>query len=159
MKTLVADLCDDQENDIQVLEPSFKSYGGNTSCAGIIRTIKIDQNPYENRSILSENGNGNILVVDALANSNGAVIGDVTANIAIENNWQGIIVNGYIRDTAMLRNMPISIWALGTCPKRGIKKNPAERSIKLSFGGVIFKPNNFLYADEDGIIISERELR
>jgi regulator of ribonuclease activity A len=154
----VADLCDGRENDLQVLDPSFKSYGGKSSCSGIIKTIKVNQNPKEIRAYLSEPGNNCILVIDADANSVGAVVGDNLAKIASDNSWQGIIVNGYIRDTKILKTLDIAIWALGTCPRRGIKSTGSQRNINLSFGSVDFEPGHYLYADEDGVIISNKEL-
>lgn len=158
MTIQVADLCDAHEGQFKVLSPLFKPYGGNLSIAGQIQTIRIDQSPYEVRSELSTQGRGRILVVDAAANPEGAVLGDTLAGIAIENGWQGVIVNGYIRDTAALKNMPIGVWALGTCPRRGHKSITAHIGIEFSFGGVSFKPKDYVYADVDGIIISGTDL-
>lgn len=158
MNISVADLCDGREDQIQVLPPSFVPLGGRRAISGVIRTIKVNQNPKEVRAVLSEPGDNNILVVDAEANPQGAVVGDNLAKIAIDNNWQGIIVNGYIRDTAILKDMAVGIWALGTCPRRGTEVDAAIKDIELVFGGVQFKPGYHLYADNDGIIISETRI-
>ncbi len=133
MRYSIADLCDGYEDQIQVLHPDFKSYGGKARLSGQIRTIQVDQNPSENRALLSEKGTGHILVVDAGANTQGAVVGDNLAKIAIENGWQGIIVNGYIRDTSILKALLIGIGALGTCPRRGRNSNRALRTCLKSF--------------------------
>ena len=158
MNFSVADLCDGREDQIQVLPTSFISFGGRKAVHGVIRTIKVDQNPKDIRAFLSESGNGNILIVDAGANFEGAVVGDNLAHVAINNNWQGIIVNGYVRDTGILKDMEIGIWSLGTCPRRGIQDGSGVRDIEVDFGGVSFKPGHYIYADNDGIIVSETSI-
>ncbi|MCL4168466.1 UNVERIFIED_CONTAM: hypothetical protein GTU68_039265, partial [Idotea baltica] len=84
-----------------------------------------------------------------------AVVGDNLASHAIEHGWSGIIVNGYIRDIKALSDMPIAIWALGTCPRRSQKRAEGLKDVSLQFGNVELRSGDFLYADEDGILVSE----
>lgn len=80
------------------------------------------------------------------------------AAIAEERKLAGIIVYGYVRDSSELKNINIGILALGTMPNRSVKEGKGERNISLQFGQVEWKPNEYVYVDEDGVIISEKSL-
>ena len=101
---------------------------------------------------------GTVLVVDGGASTNCALLGDNLAAIAEERKLAGIIVNGYVRDSSELKNINIGILALGTMPNRSVKEGKGERNISLHFGQVEWNPNEYVYADEDGVIISEKSL-
>ena len=95
------------------------------------------------------------MVVDAGASINCAMIGDKRATDAINNKWEGIIINGLIRDSAQINSMNIGIRALGTIPKKSEKKGFGKRDLNISFSNVKFIPGHHLYADEDGVIVLE----
>ncbi len=101
---------------------------------------------------------GTVLVVDGGASTNCALLGDNLAAIAEERKLAGIIVNGYVRDSSELKNINIGILALGTMPNRSVKEGKGERNISLEFGQVEWKPDEYVYVDEDGVIISEKSL-
>ena len=67
-------------------------------------------------------------------------------------------MNGYVRDSSELKNINIGILALGAMPNRSVKEGKGERNISLHFGQVEWNPNEYVYADEDGVIISEKSL-
>lgn len=77
--------------------------------------------------------------------------------MAIENNWAGLVVYGAIRDTAIIRNLPIGIHALGKIPSRGLNNGSGEISVPVSFGDVTFVPGQFIYCDDDGIVVLPEE--
>ncbi|MFQ5674803.1 MAG: putative 4-hydroxy-4-methyl-2-oxoglutarate aldolase, partial [bacterium] len=83
---------------------------------------------------------------------------DKLAQIAVDNRWCGIVINGCIRDSAVIATIAIGLKALNTIPKKSIKKGQGEVDIPLEFAGVIFNPGDFLYADSDGIILSQHKL-
>lgn len=66
-----------------------------------------------------------------------------------------MIINGCIRDSAIINNLPIGVKALGTHPVKSLKSYPGESSVPVNFGGVEFIPGYWVYSDEDGIIVSE----
>jgi regulator of ribonuclease activity A len=87
-----------------------------------------------------------------------AILGDQLAKLAVDNNWGGIIVNGCIRDSAAINEMDLCVKALGTMPVKSLKKDRGEANVRCNFSGVEFVPGHWLYADEDGIILSPTPL-
>ena len=152
------DISDQLHPHVQYLDPIFKSYGGKTAFSGRIVTIKC----FEDNSLVEEalkmNGKGCVLVVDAGESLRCAMLGDKRALDAIKNEWEGVIVNGSIRDSVMINSMLIGIRALGVCPRKSIKKGNGKRNLTVDFSNVKFIPNHYLYADEDGVIVIENKV-
>ncbi|WP_121628788.1 S-adenosylmethionine--2-demethylmenaquinone methyltransferase [Poseidonibacter antarcticus] len=155
----VADLCDDNtDKKIQVLSSDYKNYGGRKKSFGKIVTIKLDKSNWRLLELLrDEDGEGRIVVVENAKFFYG-VVGDKLMAFAEKNNWAGIILNGYVRDTAYTRNIDVALYAFGTCPLRNFEKTSSSRAVQLSFGGVTFNDGDYVYLDEDGIIVSTEEL-
>ena len=148
-----ADLCDEFGESVAVVRDDFRSFGGNRKCFGKITTIRLDEDNTALVAMLKEPGKGQVAVVDVSA-SFVAVVGDTLMGYARDNNWAGIIVNGYVRDIYETQKIPVGLWALGTCPLKSRKKAAAERDVALQFSGVDFTPGAYLFADEDGIIVT-----
>ena len=152
------DISDQLHPHVQYLDPIFKSYGGKTAFSGRIVTIKC----FEDNSLVEEalkmNGKGCVLVIDAGESLRCAMLGDKRASDAIKNEWEGIVVNGSIRDSVMINSMAIGIKALGVCPRKSIKKGNGKRNLTVDFSNVKFIPNHYLYADEDGVIVIENKV-
>jgi len=155
----VADLCDDNtDKKIQVLSSDYKNYGGRKKSFGKIVTIKLDKSNWRLLELLrDEDGEGRIVVVENAKFFYG-VVGDKLMAFAEKNNWAGIILNGYVRDTAYTRNIDVALYAFGTCPLRNFEKTSSSRAVQLSFGGVTFNDGDYVYLDEDGIIVSTEAL-
>jgi regulator of ribonuclease activity A len=77
--------------------------------------------------------------------------------LAHQNGWAGILINGYVRDTHITRTIPVGLWALGTCPRKSHTKQPGQRDVTFTFGGVFFKNGEILLADHDGIVVIDEE--
>ena len=152
------DISDQLHPQVQYLDPIFKSYGVKTAFSGRIVTIKC----FEDNSLVEEalnmNGKGCVLVIDAGESLRCAMLGDKRALDAIKNEWEGVIVNGSIRDSVMINSMTIGIRALGVCPRKSIKKGNGKRNLTVDFSNVKFIPNHYLYADEDGVIVIENKV-
>jgi regulator of ribonuclease activity A len=103
-------------------------------------------------------GAGKVLVVDNEAAMQAAMLGDLLAAAAIENGWQGVIVNGCIRDSADIATMDLGVRALDSIPARGKREEQGDVNVRLEFLGAEFRPGDFLYSDEDGILLSSRAL-
>ncbi len=157
MTFTTAALCDahSTENNFQIAEPLLKSYGGQASFCGQITTIKAFEDNVLIRAVLEEKVKNRVLVVDGGGSHRCAMLGADLARIAVGNGWQGIVIHGCIRDSAILNQLPIGICALHTHPLKSHKKDPGDRDLLVTFAGVNFKQNHFLYADADGIIVSE----
>ena len=160
MTFTTADLCDahsDKEH-VQIAEPIFRRYGDHAAFSGQITTLKVFEDNALVRSTLEEKAENRVLVIDGGGSHRCAVVGDNLARLALGNGWQGIIVYGCIRDSAIINTLPIGIRALHTHPLKSFKHGHGERDITVTFAGIQFKKDHFLYADEDGIIVSEAEL-
>ena len=157
MTFTTANLCDahSEEENFQIAEPLLKSYGGRTSFYGQITTIKVFEDNILIRTVLEEKVENRVLVVDGGGSHRCALLGEDLARIAIANGWRGIVIHGCIRDSASIKQLPIGILALHTHPLKSHKKDHGDRDLLVTFAGINFKQNHFLYADSDGIIVSE----
>ena len=159
MNIQTADLCDDnRDKKIAVLSANFKNYGGLKNFCGEIITVKLDKSNWLLLDMLkNENGEGKIVVVDNSQEFYG-VVGDKLMAFAKKNNWKAIILNGYVRDTDETKNIEIGLFAIGTCPLRNFEQTESSKNIELNFGGVTFNSGDYIYADNDGVIISKEKL-
>lgn len=153
-----ADLCDEHGQAVQVAAPLLRSFGGATSFCGLIATVKVQDDNTSVRARLEEPGAGRVLVVDNGGSPRCAVVGDRLAQLARENNWAGIIVNGCVRDSAALAKLDIGLQALATLPRRSEKRGPGELDVAVTFAGITFTPGQYVYADADGIIVAASPL-
>ena len=153
-----ADLCDNFPDKVEVLEESMISYGGLNKCAGVIETVTLKENNFELAKLLQTPGHGRIVVVN-VDGAYVAVVGERMMKFAHSNGWVGIIVNGYVRDTHITKDVKTGLWALGTCPKKNAVEVPGFVGHDVTFGGVTFKSGAYVYADLDGIIVSNESLK
>lgn len=153
-----ADLCDAHPARVTVADPIFARYGNTPAFCGPIATVKVYEDNVLVRQALEQPGEGRVLVIDGGGSLRCALIGDRLAALAVENGWVGIVVYGSIRDSRAIAAIAIGIRAINTCPRKSAKKGEGARDIPVTFAGVTFTPGHMLYADEDGIIVSERAL-
>ncbi len=159
MSFSTADLFDANEGKVHVALPIFQNYGMKKQFHGQIYTIKcFEDNTPVGDTLRNVNGKGKVLVIDGGASLRVALVGDLLAAAAIKNEWEGIIVNGCIRDSAAINAMEIGIKALNTNPTRSVKKYPGLKNITVDFAHVFFYPEQYIYCDEDGVLISENPL-
>jgi regulator of ribonuclease activity A len=159
MNFTTADLYDAHGDELQVAQPMFNDYGGRKSFYGKIMTVKVHEDNSLVRAALEDEGEGKVLVVDGGGSLRCALLGDVLAGLGMKNGWVGMIINGCIRDSAAISNMAIGIKALNTNPKKSVKKGVGDRDIAVHFADITFSSGAFVYADEDGIVVSEKELK
>ena len=158
MTFFTADICDEYSDKAAVLGPDYRNYGGASKCQGEIITIKLDRNNSDLISLLrDEDGTGKVVMVD-VDSAYYAVVGENLMKFAHQNHYSGIIVNGYIRDTAQITEIPVALYALGTCPRKYIPVTTGERDIALSFGDVTVSNGDYLYADTDGVIVCPQRI-
>ncbi len=153
-----ADLCDEHIEHLDCATPIFQSFGKKAAFWGEITTLKLFEDNSLVRQQLQTNGKGKVLVVDGGGSLRCALVGDRLAQLAIDNQWEGIIVYGCIRDSRIINTMNIGIRALNTCPVKSIKRNVGELDLTIKFASISFKPGHHVYVDEDGILTSEKNL-
>ena len=157
MKT--TDLCDKYDDRLRVAEPiGFRSFGGRRGFHGQIETVQCFEDNTFVRATLEKDGTGKVLVVDGDGSNRCALLGDNIAELAHKNRWNGMIVFGYIRDSVAVSAIDIGIMALGTNPKKSAKDNLGTLNLTVRFADVDFAPGEFVYVDEDGIVVSDSEL-
>lgn len=157
------DLCDEFEAElgksVRVVAPMFQRYGGRASFSGQIVTLKIFEDNSLVREAFAESGAGKVLVIDGGGSLRCALVGDQLAILARKNGWAGVVVYGCIRDSGDIADIDIGIRALNTHPQKSIKKGAGDRNIAITFGGVTFNPGEYIYVDEDGVLVSSKPLR
>lgn len=159
MEIKTADLCDNHPDQVRISEPiGFKDYGGTKSFGGQIHTIKCFEDNSYVRKALEQNGTGKVLIVDGGGSLRCALLGDMLGELAVKNNWVGIVVFGCIRDSAAISKLPLGVKALNTIPIKSNKRNEGQENIVLRFAGIDFIPGEFVYCDEDGMIVSKESL-
>lgn len=148
-----ADLVDELGPDAHSCDVQFRQFGGRSVFAGPISTVRCFQDNALLKSVLSEPGNGGVLVIDGNGSLHTALVGDLIAGLGEANGWAGIIVNGAVRDAATLRTIDIGIKALGTNPRKSTKTGDGERDVEVHLGGIRFVPGELAYSDDDGIVV------
>lgn len=158
----VCDLCDTNETQprasFRVLPPVFKSYGGQNAFCGPAATVRCLEDNTRVKEAVSTPGNGRVLVVEGGGSVRRALVGGNLATLAAQNGWAGIIVDGAVRDAAELREAQVGIMALALMPLRSIKRNEGVMDIEVEIQGVPVKPGEWVYADADGIVVSDKKL-
>ena len=158
MTFATADIYYEYEEKLQISTPMFNDYGGNLKFCGPASTVRVFEDNSLVRAALEEPGEGRVLVIDGGGSLKCALLGDILAELGKENDWAGIIVYGCIRDSAVIANIAIGVKALNTNPRKSVKKGIGERDGSVDFADVIISPGDYIYADEDGIVISAERL-
>ncbi|WP_182348872.1 ribonuclease E activity regulator RraA [Tomitella gaofuii] len=150
-----ADLVDEIGPEVRSCDTQFTQYGGRARFSGRITTVSCFQDNALLKKVLGEPGDGGVLVIDGDASVHTALVGDVIAGLGMNNGWSGLVVNGAIRDSAIIRTLDIGCKALGTNPRKSGKTGAGRRDVVVRIGGVEFVPGEMLYSDDDGIVVRE----
>ncbi|QDQ96299.1 ribonuclease E activity regulator RraA [Tomitella fengzijianii] len=150
-----ADLVDEIGPEVRSCDTQFAQYGGRKRFSGRITTVSCFQDNALLKKVLGEPGDGGVLVIDGDASVHTALVGDVIAGLGMNNGWSGLVVNGAIRDSAIIGTLDIGCKALGTNPRKSGKTGAGRRDVVLRIGGVEFVPGDMLYSDDDGIVVRE----
>lgn len=158
MSFQTADLHDEYGEKFQLAEPIFRFWGQKKSFSGPICTVRVFEDNVLVKKALQEIPEGSVLVVDGGASLKCALMGDNLADIAVKRNLAGVIINGAIRDSAQINEMNIGVFALGTNPIKSIKRGKGDENVPVQFAGINWIPGHYVYADSDGILISEEKV-
>lgn len=158
MPRSICDLADDHPEQVQVGEPVFRDFGARRSFHGPITTLRCFEDNALLRRVLSTPGKERVMVVDGGGSLKRALVGDKLAALMIANGWAGVVVNGAVRDVENLREMNVAVRALTICPAKPAQNGIGECDVIVRFAGITFRPGDWLYADENGVIVSETPL-
>ncbi|MEO8408467.1 MAG: ribonuclease E activity regulator RraA [Oxalobacteraceae bacterium] len=163
MTFATCDICDAHEDQLAsgaltVLPPLFNAYGQQAIFSGPAYTLKVFEDNALVRTALEQPGNGQVLVIDGGGSLRRALVGGNLALLAVNNGWSGIVVNGCIRDAVEIDAGAIGARALATHPQKSIKKGVGETQLRVMIAGVAVRPGNWIYADQDGVLVAQEKL-
>ncbi len=151
-------LCDIYQDQVDVVEPMFSTFGGRSSFGGLVTTIKCFEANGIIRQIVKESGVGRVLLIDGGGSLRRALIDADIAAIAADNGWEGIICYGSVREVDALADLEIGIQALASIPVGADEDDTGDSELPVNFGGVTFLPEDHIYADTTGVILSPEPL-
>ena len=152
------DLCDAHPDAVRVLAPAFRSFGGRRAFCGPVETVTTWEDNSRVREAVFEPGEGRVLVVDGGGSLKRSLLGGDLAKTAAANGWAGVVVNGAVRDAAELEAEALGVLALALIPMKTEKRGHGERGGPARLPGAVARPGDQLYADRDGVILSDRPL-
>ncbi len=153
------DLCDANPDEVRVVHGiQWQSYGGRRSFGGVLETVKCFEDNSRVRERLASRGDGKVLVVDGGGSLRHALIGDMIAEKAVGTGWAGVIIFGACRDVDALAELDIGIFTLGCVPIKSVRNGEGQLNVPVNFGDVVFHPGEYVYADNNGLIVADRAL-
>jgi len=158
MEYNTSELCNMYADLVDVLEPIFSNYGGRNSFGGQVVTIKCFENNGLIQQVLSTPGKGKVLVIDGGGSTRRALIDIELAELALSNNWEGIVCYGSVRDVDAIEELELGIQGLVSIPVGATDDHTGESDLAINFAGVTFLPEDHIYADNTGIILSPEPL-
>ena len=158
MTLSVPDICDEFFDEISVLAPLFSDYGGKAKFHGEIVTLKCFEDNSLVRDLVSSEGRGRVIVVDGGASMRRALLGDLLAAKAADNGWQGLLINGCVRDVEILETIDLGVKALNSHPVKTDKRGEGQLDVPVEFASVRIEAGQYLYADANGVVIAKRDL-
>jgi regulator of ribonuclease activity A len=153
-----ADLFDVHGDHCQSCPVQFRQYGGRRFFSGPIRTVQCLNDNVRVRKLLETKSEGGVLVVDGGDSLESALLGDIMAELGRKNGWAGIIVFGAIRDAVALAAIDFGVKALGSNPKKSTKEGTGSTDVVIHRGSLAFTPGDWVYSDDDGILVSSQKL-
>jgi regulator of ribonuclease activity A len=163
MDFATTDLCDNHaellaQGQLAVLPPVFRMFGLRVKFSGPAVTLKVFEDNALVRSTLEGPGHGCVLVIDGGASLRRALVGGQLALLAQDNGWSGIVVDGCVRDSDEINSCEIGVRALATHPQKSSKSGAGERNTSVFVQGVAVNPGDWIYADADGVLVTQQQL-
>lgn len=158
MKDITPDICDRYESQVSLLNLPLQNFGMRSSFWGQIVTVRCFHDNSKVRDVLSQNGKGKVLIVDGNGSCQKALMGDQVAMMAIDNEWEGVIIYGAVRDVVALSQMDLGVKALESCPFKTEKRGAGEVNVTLTIQNQMVQPGDYVYADWNGTLLTSNEL-
>lgn len=159
MRVSTADLLDERGAELDSCELQLRQYGGRVQWEGRVRTVRCFEDFELVRRVLAEPGRGMVLVVDGGGSVRSALLGDRLAGGAERNGWAGMVIAGAVRDVGALAGVDVGIKALGSSPRRSAADGVGEIDVPVTFGAATFSPGEYLWSDEDGVVVTRASVR
>lgn len=148
----------DEAPEAVALPLLFRNFGQHTQFYGPVVTIKCYEDNSLVKQCVEEPGEGRVIVVDGGGSVRRALLGDLLAEKAAANGWAGLVIHGVIRDVDEIARIALGVQALGTCPVKTDKRGEGQRDIAIQIAGITVAPGDYVYADNNGVLVSRRPL-
>jgi regulator of ribonuclease activity A len=152
------DLSDDHADIVRILDPVFNNYGRKKVFCGEVVTVKCFEDNSIVKELASKDGKGKVMVVDGGGSLRKALLGDMIAENAMKNNWEGFVINGCIRDVDIVSELNLGVKALNVIPLKTEKRGIGDLNVAVAFAGQSIMPGEYIYADNNGILVSNKKL-
>lgn len=133
-------------------------FGARERFCGPVVTVKCFEDNSLVKALVQQPGEGRVIVVDGGGSRRRALLGDQLAAKAAANGWSGLVIDGVVRDVEILAELDLGVKALGSCPQKTDKRNEGQQDIPIDVGGTTVRPGMYLYADRNGVLVSETKL-
>jgi regulator of ribonuclease activity A len=81
------------------------------------------------------------------------------AEKAAKKGWEGLVIYGCIRDVDVIAQTDLGVQALASHPMKTDKRGIGDLNVVVTFAGVTFRPGEYIYADNNGVIVSPSPLK
>jgi len=164
------DLCDqhldEAAGEFRVLPPVFSDFGQLRRFHGPVVTVQCQDDNTSVKAALESQGwvdgpggrVAQVLVVAGGASLRRALMGGKLGLYAVRNGWAGVVVDGCVRDAGELAQCAVGIRALALVPMPTQRRMAGQTQVPVQIQGVWVRPGDWLYADEDGMVVSVRPL-
>jgi regulator of ribonuclease activity A len=152
------DIADEYPTRVQALELPLQNFGAVRQFSGPALTVKCHEDNSLVKELVATPGRGQVIVVDGGGSVRRALLGDMLAADAAENGWAGLVIYGAVRDVDAIATTALGVKALAATPLRTDKKGVGERDIAVKIGGVEIVPGNYIYADNNGVLVASDQL-
>jgi RraA family protein len=148
----------DAANRLQAFTAGFNAYGGRKTFAGPAFTVRVrpGDNLFVHRA-LDLAKPGDVVVVDAGAALNSAIVGALMSRYAKTRGVEALVIDGAIRDVDELERMDFAVVARGATPNGPFKTGPGEIGYPIAVGGLSIAPGDLLVGDRDGVLVVPRD--
>lgn len=152
------DLCDDHPDEVRVLAPILRTFGGREAFCGPALTVLCHEDNSRVKELVGTPGEGRVMVVDGGGSVACALLGDMLAQKAADNGWAGLVIHGAVRDVEILRTIDLGVQALASIPLRSDRQDAGEVGVEVAFGGVTISAGDWVYADANGVVVAARAI-
>lgn len=152
------DLCDDHPDEVRVLAPVLRTFGGREAFCGRAVTVRCHEDNSRVKDLVGTPGEGRVIVVDGGGSTSKALLGDQLAQKAADHGWSGLVILGAVRDVEILRTIDLGVQALAATPLKTEKLGVGDVGVSVTIAGVGIEPGDWVYADANGVVVSSEAL-
>ena len=100
---------------------------------------------------------GYVLIVDGKAYTERAYVGDLMVGAAKAIGFNGMVINGCVRDQEGLKELGLPVYSRGFMQCSPDKKGPGKINTPVCCAGVTVNPGDLVMGDYDGVVVVPRE--